>query len=141
MYRKQTNHTHHPSWSKVKHAVWPVLHISLSLPAFTRALMQVLLYVLNMKQFDHVVAATHRPQHAAVSFQACDFVDTLLFLTKEDFSFPCPCQLFPAFFHLIMLWSHHCAHGNCLSCGFFLPPQHQSCYFKSMLSKHRHDGA
>lgn len=42
---------------------------------------------------------------------------------------------------LIILWSNHCAHGNCQSCGFFHPLQHQSCYFKSMLSKHRHDGA
>lgn len=42
---------------------------------------------------------------------------------------------------LIILWSNHCAHGNCQSCGFFHPLQHQSCYFKSMLSKHKHDGA
>lgn len=28
-----------------------------------------------------------------------------------------------------------------LELWFLSPPQHQSCYFKSMLSKHRHDGA
>lgn len=28
-----------------------------------------------------------------------------------------------------------------LELRFLSPPQHQSCYFKSMLSKHRHDGA
>lgn len=66
---------------------------------------------------DHVAPA----KTIVVSFQACDFFDTLPFITKEDFSPSCPCTLFPAFFHLIVLWSHLCAHGNRSGCGFFHP--------------------
>lgn len=71
---------------------------------------------------------------------------TLSIISKEKLWFTCPCPLFPAFFHLIMLWSHLCAHRNRSSSGFFNlpppPPLRTSCAISSPCSvSTRHDGA
>lgn len=67
------------------------------------------------------------------------FPTTLPIIRKEELSYV-PCSLFPAIFHLIVLWSHLCALSKLSSRGFFTPPTpppHQLCYFKSMLTKHK----
>lgn len=129
----------------MKHAVCPIIHISLNLPAFTWTLMHVCLYVhlcvAEYEVFWSCGCCYIQPATCFSVFSSMWFCWHSPIPNQRGFLFSLPLPIISCFLSFNYVVVTSLCTWQLLELRFLSPPQHQSCYFKSMLSKHRHDGA